>query len=276
MQNRTKCRKRWIWTPTRETDTTWPSVPSLETRRRATAHWTRVERAIDWLAQRIDDKAGALEARRTRETAATDAWDLLQKEKKEQRVFRKVLRKAHPQEGEPEECMDESEGLEFFASELGCTIEDMDPTAKRLAALMNYQKLALQMTAAMNQPVNPKEARAHGLARRGGLRRSSQFRKWDPAVVQSDEDEDPTSMKNRMAKRGLVTRDYLRGGNHIMDAAISMSRVLEHQGFVDGLPPCHRVERFFRERARVNSVCDPSSGRSSSQLSNARRKAAVF
>ena len=59
----------------------------------------RVERAVDWLAQKIDDKAGALEARRTRETAATDAWDQLQKEKKEQRVFRKVLRKAHPQEG---------------------------------------------------------------------------------------------------------------------------------------------------------------------------------
>ena len=84
---------------------------------------------MDWLAQKIDDKAGALEARRTRETAATDAWDQLQKEKKEQRVFRKVLRKAHPQEGEPEECMSEAEGLEFFASELGCTIEDMDPTA---------------------------------------------------------------------------------------------------------------------------------------------------
>ena len=66
-----------------------------------------MERAIDWLAQRIDDKAGALEAR-TRETAATDAWDQLQKEKKEQRVFRKVLRKAHPQEGEPEECMTEA------------------------------------------------------------------------------------------------------------------------------------------------------------------------
>ena len=75
--------------------------------------------------------------------------------------------------------MSEAEGLEFFASELGCTIEDMDPTAKRLAQLMNYQKLALQMTAAMNQPVNPKK-RAHGLAGRGGLRRSSQFRKVGP------------------------------------------------------------------------------------------------
>jgi small GTP-binding protein len=161
----------------------------------------RVERAVDWLAQKIDDKAGALEARRTRETAATDAWDALQKEKKEQRVFRKVLRKAHPVEGEPEECMSEAEGLEFFASELGCTIENMDPTAKRLAALMNYQKLALQMTAAMNQPVNPKKRAPKSWDEVAAYVEARNAEKWDPAVVQRDEDEDPTSMKNRMAKR---------------------------------------------------------------------------
>jgi hypothetical protein len=116
-------------------------------------------------------------------------------------VFRKVLRKAHPVEGEPEECMSEAEGLEFFASELGCTIENMDPTAKRLAALMNYQKLALQMTAAMNQPVNPKKRAPKSWDEVAAYVEARNAEKWDPAVVQRDEDEDPTSMKNRMAKR---------------------------------------------------------------------------
>ena len=97
--------------------------------------------------------------------------------------------------------MDEAEGLEFFASELGCTIEAMDPTAKRLAALMNYQKLALQMTAAMNQPVNPKKRAPKSWDEVAAYVEARNAEKWDPAVVQRDEDEDPTSMKNRMAKR---------------------------------------------------------------------------
>ena len=65
---------------------------------------------------------------------------------------------------------------------------------------MNYQKLALQMTAAMNQPVNPKK-RAQSWDEVAAYVEARNAEKWDPAVVQSDEDEDPTSMKNRMAKR---------------------------------------------------------------------------
>jgi len=172
----------------------------------------RVERALDWLAARVDENAGSLEARRTRETQATDAWDAEQKEKKAQRVFRKCLRKAHPQQGEPEECMSAEEGEEFFAMELGNTVVDgggvvsadlgaMDPTAKRLAKLMNYQKLALQLTASMHVPVNPKKRAPMAWDDVALYVEARLAEAWDPAVVQRDEDEDPTSMKNRAKAR---------------------------------------------------------------------------
>ena len=47
----------------------------------------------------------------------------------------------------------------------------------------------------------PEEARAHGLADVAAYVEARNAEKWDPAVVQRDEDEDPTSMKDGMAKR---------------------------------------------------------------------------
>ena len=188
-----------------------------------------MERAIDWLAQRIDDKAGALEARRTRETAATDAWDQLQKEKKEQRVFRKVLRKAHPQEGEPE-GMSEAEGLEFFASELGLYDRGHGPHGETpRAALMNYQKLALQMTAAMNQPVNPQEE-APMASGRGRLRRSSELRKVGPGGRPKGRGRGPDEHEESDGEAGLGTSAKITG------YILPVGEVLEHHGLPPGRP----------------------------------------
>ena len=156
----------------------------------------RVERALDWLAARVDDDGAALGARVETETAAAAAWDREQLLKKERRVYRKVLRKAWPQDGgEPEECFDAAEGAEFIAAELGCAADALPPPAAALAALVNYQKLALQMIGNFKNPINLKKRDPMSWDEIDAYVRARYDEKWDPAWVAKDLADDPTNRK---------------------------------------------------------------------------------
>ena len=156
----------------------------------------RVERALDWLAARVDDDGAALVSRVETETAAAAAWDREQLLKKERRVYRKVLRKAWPRDGgEPEECFDAAEGAEFIAAELGCAADALPPPAAALAALVNYQKLALQMIGNFKNPINLKKRDPMSWDEIDAYVRARYDEKWDPAWVAKDLADDPTNRK---------------------------------------------------------------------------------
>ena len=167
----------------------------------------RIERAVDWLAARVDDNASILSARVENEIDRAEAWDAEQKKKKEARVFRKTLRKAAPLDGasSPEECFDANEGVDYFRSELGLSAEDaLHETAARLAKLVNYQKLALSMMACWSSPVNPKKSAPQSWPEIAAYVDAKWAEKWEPAVVAKDEADDPTSMANRAKARAAA------------------------------------------------------------------------
>jgi hypothetical protein len=74
-------------------------------------------------------------------------------------VLRTLLRKAFPIDGTaPQDTFTEVEGLEFLASELGVSEPAALPAAAlAVAALVGYQKLALQMVGNMRVPVSKKK-----------------------------------------------------------------------------------------------------------------------
>lgn len=171
----------------------------------------RIVRAVEWLAARIDDDGARLERRVLDDCAAEDAREKEIALAKERRVFRKTLRKAWPAEGgEPEECFDAADGLEFIAQELGLKIPDpalpggeipdLHPTAAALAKLVNYQKLAMQMIGNFKNPINVKKKPPKSWPEIDDYVRKRDAEKWDPAWLKQDELDDPTSAVNR-AKR---------------------------------------------------------------------------
>ena len=115
--------------------------------------------------------------------------------KKERRVYRKVLRKAFPQDGDPEECFDAAEGTEFIASELGCTVDDLPEAAAKLAAAVNYQKRALQMIGNFKNPINLKKRTPMSWDDITAYVDARNAEKWDPKWVAQDLADDPTNRK---------------------------------------------------------------------------------
>ena len=85
-------------------------------------------------------------------------------------MFRKSLPRAHPPE-EPEGGMSEAEGLEFFASELGCTIGH-GPHGETISGFDELPEARPTDDRRDESTGEPEEARACGLAGRGGLRRA--------------------------------------------------------------------------------------------------------
>ncbi|KAJ8605821.1 hypothetical protein CTAYLR_000588 [Chrysophaeum taylorii] len=113
----------------------------------------RLDKGLEWLGQKIDENAAILEDRVQADTKIVAERDAENQRRKEERVFRKVLRKAFSEP--PEECFSREEGLDFFKNELGAA--DLPAEAVHLAEICNYQKLALQMMGNFKCPISVKK-----------------------------------------------------------------------------------------------------------------------
>lgn len=148
---------------------------------------SRLERALDWLVDCIDDHADHLRVRLERERHLIEQIEAKRREQKERRVFRKVLRKAFADP--PEECFaDENEGLEFLRSELG--VDELPCEAVTLAKQVNYQKLALQLLGNFRCPVNTTKRTPMEWSDIAAYVAQRKSEAWDPAMIQLDAEQD--------------------------------------------------------------------------------------
>ncbi|CAN0083149.1 unnamed protein product [Scytosiphon promiscuus] len=118
----------------------------------------RLEGAVEWLLESVQGSFAALNERVQHDLQDMEREFQLEKEKKQLQVMRGLLRKAFPdvEGGERQDCFDESEGLEFLAGEVGLDPDKLDAEGAEVAALVGYQKLALQMVGNMKSPISRK------------------------------------------------------------------------------------------------------------------------
>lgn len=155
---------------------------------------SRLERALDWLIDCIDDHADHLRRRLERERLHVERLEAKRTQQKERRVFRKVLRKAFADP--PEECFaDEHEGLEFLRSELG--VDELPQEAVALAKQVNYQKLALQLLGNFRCPVNTTKRTPMEWSEIAAYVAQRKSEAWEPAMIQLDAEQDMGVMKHR-------------------------------------------------------------------------------
>eukprot|EP00903_Cladosiphon_okamuranus_P018136 g16690.t1 len=125
----------------------------------------RLEGTVEWLLGSIQESFAGLNERVQHDLQDMEREFQLEKERKQLQVMRGLLRKAFPEtEGvEREDCFDEAEGLEFLASEVGLEPGELEAEGAEIAALVGYQKLALQMVGNMKSPISRKNrARSWG------------------------------------------------------------------------------------------------------------------
>lgn len=125
----------------------------------------RIDTAIEWLLETVQDQFDDLEARVVRDTKERELQDMREKAEKERRVLRKKIACAFPAQVDrtlftdelpdsPEEVFSVEDGLQFLAGEVG---EELDAVATEIAGLVGYQRLALQMIGALRAPISKKK-----------------------------------------------------------------------------------------------------------------------
>ena len=127
---------------------------------------SRIERGLEWLLGCTESRFDEIYAKVSADKAAAEATRAAEKIERHRRVMTKVLaEKAFPAEGEPMEVFSETDGYEFMASEL--LIHDpqvpektqradshwgLPEVAQKVARLVGFQKMAMQMCADMTNP----------------------------------------------------------------------------------------------------------------------------
>lgn len=122
-----------------------------------------VEEGLDWLLRVVVKKYATLD-QRVAEAKAEDERRRAQAElDRNKRVMTKILReKAFPTEGDPVECYEKDDALEFLAMESNLHDPEkpnhgLPEIAVGVAVLVGFQKVAMQMCGAMVCPISKKK-----------------------------------------------------------------------------------------------------------------------
>jgi hypothetical protein len=129
---------------------------------------SRLEKAVEYILGNIQSQYDNLNARVTVDMGNKSANEKKKRLEKEIRTLKNKIAAAFPgsidpskaPEGNPsapEDCFTMEEGLQFLASEIGEDSGNLSTIAIEVAALVGYQKLALQIVGAMKAPINPKK-----------------------------------------------------------------------------------------------------------------------
>lgn len=128
----------------------------------------RVEGGVEWLLNTAQERFEQLDARVQHDIVIKSKEEAMKRLERERKVLRNKIACAFcnvidpellpPQTpSTPEDVFSEDEGLTFLAGELGIDVVDLPETARQVAALVGYQRLALQMIGALNVPISKKK-----------------------------------------------------------------------------------------------------------------------
>lgn len=128
----------------------------------------RIEGAVEWLIKVIQDQYDALNSRVEVDTKRNLQDEARKRIEKDIKILRNKIACAFPSLvdasklpaghlTEPEDCFSVEDGLLYLSQEIGEDLAGLAETAKEIARLVGYQKLALSMVGNMFAPVNRKK-----------------------------------------------------------------------------------------------------------------------
>jgi len=129
----------------------------------------RLEAALLWLLDQIRGDYANLNDRVLMDTAAKEVEEAAKRVAKERMVLRNKIACAfldqfdrsvpgvNVESANPNDLFGDIDGPKFLAGEIGVEVQNLDPIAAEVAALIGYQRLALQMVGGMNVPVSKKK-----------------------------------------------------------------------------------------------------------------------
>lgn len=128
-----------------------------------------IESAVEMLCKRILNQFDTLQTRVNADSQAKAAEEARKRIEREKRVLKGKIAQAfhsvlNPDiiqslQVEPDEAniFDAEEGLNFLASEIGEEAANLQPLAIKVAAMVGYQRLALQIVGALKAPISKKK-----------------------------------------------------------------------------------------------------------------------
>ena len=126
----------------------------------------RLETALEILLKQTQEQYASLNARVERDSVIKSAQEAKKRQEKERKILRNKILCAFPHKvdkafvtedtpKEPEDTFSIEEGETFLAAEIG--IDKLPPIGVEVAAMIGYQKLALQMVGAFIHPISKKK-----------------------------------------------------------------------------------------------------------------------
>jgi small GTP-binding protein len=130
----------------------------------------RLESAVEWILSNVQSSYDSLNKRVQSDTQMKLQDEAKKRIEKERKVLRNKIACAFPQlvskspigdlilPDAPEDVFTMEEGVAFLAGEIGEDPEALAPIALEVAALIGYQRLALQLVGALKAPISKKKA----------------------------------------------------------------------------------------------------------------------
>ena len=130
----------------------------------------RLESAVEWILTNVQNNYNSLNKRVQVDTQMKLQDEAKKRIEKERKVLRNKIACAFPHlvskspvgdlvlPDAPEDVFTMEEGLGFLAGEIGEDTEALPPIALEIAALIGYQRLALQLVGALKAPISKKKA----------------------------------------------------------------------------------------------------------------------
>ena len=132
-----------------------------------TAMDPRIESALESLLDTIQTNFEVLDQRVSADTKRKAEDESKKRLERERKVLRNKIACAFPDQvdpafrpeapSNPEDSFTKEEGETFLASEIGEDVAGMSETAKQIATLIGYQRLALQLVGALKAPISKKK-----------------------------------------------------------------------------------------------------------------------
>lgn len=128
----------------------------------------RIDSGIEWLLNTVIQEFPSLNDRVCSDTKKKSQEEAAKRVARERKVLRNKIMSAFPQLVDPsllpedmsmvpEDTFSEDEGLSFLASEIGEDVSSLPDIGRKVAAMVGYQRLALQIIGTLKAPVSKKK-----------------------------------------------------------------------------------------------------------------------
>mmetsp|Transcript_9123 Transcript_9123/g.13736 ORF Transcript_9123/g.13736 Transcript_9123/m.13736 type:complete len:517 (+) Transcript_9123:96-1646(+) len=126
------------------------------------------EESLEWLLKTVQENYDEINSKVTDDSKKKQEAEAAKRMQRERKVLRTKILCAFPDKvdksfltpdmpTEPEDVFTQEEGIKFLAAEIGEEVEALSPEALEVAAMIGYQRLALQMVGALKAPISKKK-----------------------------------------------------------------------------------------------------------------------